>query len=182
MSDLEIATATHNWFSDQGVLDDYVGVWNLDGVTVNGAFLDLVIYSWWSTFVVPLLVVDEIVILDTKALNRIIEPAIQEINGWSRYNWISGKSHLGNDWDSWFLNRSESFKWNGGSIHQGANINYIVGGHAFAHYYFSAEEMVSWVIYWKYREYDRLPDDPAMMPVAYWLFQGFNGYPGRNRW
>jgi len=126
MSDLEIATATHNWFSDQGVLDDYVGVWNLDGVTVNGAFLDLVIYSWWSTFVcpadapnisvmeatvladashmggdvynpkdptvvdiVPLLVVDEIVILDTKALNRIIEPAIQEINGWSRYNWIS---------------------------------------------------------------------------------------------
>ena len=151
MSDSQIVTATRDWFRDQGVLDDYVGAWSLDDITVNGDYIDLAITSWYSTWVkpcdapdisvmvatvvadasnvgektyipkdptvvyrVPLLIVDEIVILDTKALNRIIEPAIQKVNGWERWNIGMNIYHMFEDWDSWFLNRQEQFKYNGG--------------------------------------------------------------------
>jgi len=131
---------------------------------------------------VPLLFVDEIGILDTKALNRIIKPAIQEVNGWSLVDPVSWYYNLKNEWDSWFVRAGYNFKWNGGDIYHSSDINYIVGGHAFHHYGFTWDQMYFMLHLWKYDKYGHLIDDPALIPTKIWAVKGYNEWVFRNRW
>jgi len=133
---------------------------------------------------VPLLFVDGIGILDDKALNRIIKPAIQEINGWEQHNgWYWWYRNLRYNWDSWFCSRSERFKYNGGEIYHAKDLNYIVGGHAFKHYGISEGLMMK--LYYLHKgqpDYEHKPGDPVLEGSIHWMFIGYYGYSGRSRW
>jgi hypothetical protein len=93
-------------------------------------------------------------------------------------------TNLRDKWDSWFWDqRARKFKWAGNhKIYSGADINYVVGGHAFHHYGVKWEAMVFAVKLWKYKQYNRLPDDPAMDNIFFWLYKGYNEFHLREDW
>jgi RHS repeat-associated protein len=228
MDGVHLGKATFDWMKENGVLDGYPG-WDLDSILFPGdGNLDLVIASWYSTYVealdppkisvmtatviadttpvqqrdgtiigptgptvvdtVSLLVVGETVILDSKALNRIITPAIQEVNHWPSAGaegadiLVEMYLNMKNNWDSWFWNRKENFKYNG-TIYSGRDINYVVGGHAFRQYGFSYDQMMDLFYKWKSQPgYDHPPDDPALEATKTWLYKGYNEWSFRNSW
>ena len=135
---------------------------------------------------VALLVVNDVVMIDKRTLNRIITPAIQEVSGWPPGAVgppISMLINMVGHWDSWFWDRTEDFKYSADKqVYSGQAINYIVGGHAFRHYGFSYEEMM-WCFYnWKKYIWHHEPDTPALGATKTWLFKGYNEYYLRKDW
>jgi len=84
------------------------------------------------------------------------------------------------NWDSWFWNQRGPFKYYK-KTYTGAEINYIVGGHAFRHYGFDPERMRYWIYKWKKR-YGRSKDDAVVVNSLRWAYQGYNEYYVRNDW
>jgi len=134
---------------------------------------------------VPVLYVNKVGMIDNRILNRIIRPAIHEINGW-HILWVGGNNMYTNmlhKWDSWFWNNRGPFKYYDEGIYGGSDINYIVGGHAFHHYGVKWEAMKLIVDLWKYHgDYGHLPTDPRMDAVRHWLYKGYNQYDMRKDW
>ena len=142
---------------------------------------------------VPLLKIDSYTVIDWKAIERIIKPAIQEINGWynGRKNWVlSGYFrnmyyNLKYEWDSWFWNQKKSTTGRqflyAGRIYSGADINYIVGGAAFAHYGWSPEASLAAFHSWKLC-YGHLPGDINCEEALYWFGVGYSNYARWEDW
>jgi RHS repeat-associated protein len=125
-----------------------------------------------------LLQIDDQTLVNDRLMLRIMEPAIEEVHGWSLE--VSGKERRHNlrvEWDSWFWNRSESFRY-GTRTYGGAQINYRVGGHAFKHYGYTWEAAKRRVFWWKRFRYGRKPSDPGMSETLYWFNRGYFEYPG----
>jgi hypothetical protein len=131
---------------------------------------------------VRLIMLDTVCWLDYRSLAKIIAPAMAEVDGWVYTDPVEMYGNLLNKWDSWFRGEdcgaNQQFKWwYGGTnwgIYGGGDINYIVGGYAFAHYNIPLSEAWDRVAAWKRRRYHWKADDPQFIPVWYWFQKGYH--------
>jgi RHS repeat-associated protein len=145
---------------------------------------------------VPLVVYDNTALLPNHALERIIRPAIQEINGWYSLGcWTApmGLYHLAYSWDSWFVSSYLKFLWKGSTYqypveYAGSEVNYIVGGHAFAHYGIPELQAAAWVYAWKIAcrvggDREIVPPwDVSLEPTWFWFWTGYYQYEKGMDW
>jgi RHS repeat-associated protein len=139
---------------------------------------------------VPIVFFDGIGLLTDRALNRIIYSAIQEINGWSGGGLfgagvlpardIFAINNLLNNWDCEYFKNGPRFRYDD-QVFSGADINYIVGGHAFRHYRWSETEALGAVAAWK-SLYGHSADSPEMASVYWWFLKGYDEYSSRSGW
>jgi RHS repeat-associated protein len=153
-------------------------------LTSGGGYADGTIVA-----MVPLLSVDDKILLDNRAFNRIIAPAIAEVDGWPVPDWSSPPAYppidiymnLAYNRDSWFHEmESQQFKWINRVTYFGAEINYYVGGRAFKHYGYAPGSAALHVWLWKFvrgllppRIEVRGPADPRLKGTWEWFWMGY---------
>jgi len=126
--------------------------------------------------------VDKVWLLDARTDGRVVKPAIAEIDSWDRaytgtyWMW----EHLINDWDSWFRaddSAAARFKWTNQKVYDGRDINYVVGGYAFAYYGFPESWAWACVVGRKGLQCDLTTNLDA---VGYWFSIGYGAV--RDGW
>ncbi len=139
---------------------------------------------------VPIVFLNGVYWLTNSALDRIIKPAIQEVNPWAWYA-PGGISiyRLTSQWDS--ILRDNPDKWlYQGQVYSGSNVNYIVGGHAMANlkvgWYSAKAYFYSWkslrpVLTWP-PKFPRSPWSDALDDPFYWFKKGYDEYNTRKDW
>ena len=181
---------TLSWTTEEIIADETPTTRDVDSPPTDPTVVDTV----------PMLWVDDVGILDNRTVDRILRPVIHEINGWRRPSalaaLVSGAGavynlsiigvriplHLMNDWDSWFWDQhGKNFKYHG-QVCAGSEINYIAGGHAFAHYGFSYDAMMFCFYNWKRFFYGHSPDDPGLQTTKNFLYKGYNEHWLRRNW
>jgi hypothetical protein len=191
-----------DWLREVGFYDLYPD-WSLDSVEVSGENVILTLYcddekrkgddpnfsvSWLDITepgsvvrTVPVALLNSVGLLNDWTLNRIIEPAIQRVNGWNRdCSWEEKLSLLMGNCDTPFRkSKIENWRYKR-NVFDNDDMNYILEGLAMRNLnipsYTAARTLV-----WLHKRFNT--ESKRVTPgVVYWFDKGWNGYDARSSW
>ncbi len=134
---------------------------------------------------VPLVLPDgKVAHLHEFALNRILRPAIQYVNGWNRLTRFLIPGYpvfrlIGTCDTSFHYNKDTVSRFRyGGKLYGASELNYFLEGYAMRHMYYKYHEALGMVLGWKMGGCNNSPSVGTLI----WFNQGFWGYDNYSDW